>query len=312
MNSLYPFQSHYFERVLTQGVGEGVPTLSVGTRVRLHYLDEGTGPAVVMLHGNPTWSFYYRNLVIALRGEFRCIVPDHIGCGLSDKPSLRQYDYALRSRIDDLDALLDHLNIRECSLVMHDWGGMIGMAWAVRHVERIRSLIVLNTAAFRMPAGLRLPFSLWLGRNTALGTFLVRGLNLFCKKAANVGVQRKPLPKEVRSEYLRPYDCWRNRIAVSQFVKTIPLQPGDPGYDIVLETEKRLEALRDKPMLIAWGLRDFVFSKRFLEEWKLHFPDAQVMCFDDAGHYVLEDAAEEIVPRVGTFLRSALTEKTIA
>ncbi len=298
MNPLYPFQSRYFERT-------GVPTQSVGTRqrgVRLHYLDEGAGPVVVMLHGNPTWSFYYRNLVIALRDRFRCIVPDHIGCGLSDKPTLKDYDYSLRSRIDDLEALLDHLGINECSLVMHDWGGMIGSAWAVRHPERVRSLVVLNTGGFRMSKEKKLPFALWLGRNTWLGTLLIRGLNMFCRRAASIGVQRKPMSPEVRAEYLRPYDSWRHRIAVSQFVKTIPLKPGDPGYDIVLETEKGLEKLRDKPMLLAWGMRDFVFDHHFLNEWQRRFPKAGVMRFDDAGHYVLEDAGEEIIPRVGAFL----------
>jgi olefin beta-lactone synthetase len=286
VNSLYPFQSHYLDR----------------RGVRLHYLDEGSGPAVVMLHGNPTWSFYYRNLVTALRGEYRCIAPDHIGCGLSDKPPLERYDYSLQTRIDDLEALLDHLNVSECSLVMHDWGGMIGSAWAVRHPERVSALVVMNTSGFRIPSGKRFPFALWLGRNTLLGTLLIRGLNLFCKRTASFGVQCKPMSPEVRAEYLRPYDSWANRIAVSQFVKTIPLKPGDPGYDIVLATENGLDKLCDKPMLLAWGMRDFVFDHHFLAEWQRRFPAAEVMRFDDAGHYVLEDAGEEIIPRVRKFL----------
>ena len=114
-----------------------------------HYLDEGNGPPVVMVHGNPSWSFYYRNLVLALRDRYRCIVPDHIGCGLSDKPGDNRYDYTLSRRVDDLEALLEHLGIREnITLVVHDWGGMIGMAYAVRHPERIKRLVILNTGAF--------------------------------------------------------------------------------------------------------------------------------------------------------------------
>jgi haloalkane dehalogenase len=296
VNALYPFRSHFFDR----------------NGLRLHYLDQGAGPAVVMLHGNPTWSFYYRNLIFALCGEYRCIAPDHLGCGLSDKPSAKQYDYSLASRIDDLEALLDHLGVRKCVLVMHDWGGMIGSAWAVRHPERVLGLVVMNTGAFRLPAGKRLPFSLWLGRNTWLGTLMIRGLNLFCKRAAKLGVCRQPLAPEVRAEYLRPYDSWRNRIAVSRFVQTIPLRPGNPGFEIVEEVEGGLERLRTKPMLIAWGLRDFVFDGQFLAEWQRRFPEAEGLCFDDAGHYVLEDAGDDIIPRIRQFLSAAVLGKVPA
>jgi cis-3-alkyl-4-acyloxetan-2-one decarboxylase len=287
VNGLYPFQGKFFNR----------------NGIRLHYLDEGRGHPVVMLHGNPTWSFYFRNLVLALQGSCRCIVPDHIGCGLSDKPALKAYDYSLRSRIDDLEALLDHLEIKECSLVVHDWGGMIGMAWAVRHCERVRKLVIMNSAAFPLPAGKRLPFAIWLGRNTWIGTWLIRRLNLFCKAAARLCVKRAPLSREVRAEYLRPYDSWRNRIAVSRFVQTVPLCVRDEGFDIVLEVERGLEDLRSKPMLVAWGMSDFVFDRRFLDEWQRHFPAAEILRIDDAGHYVLEDAGQEIIPRVDAFLR---------
>jgi haloalkane dehalogenase len=287
VTNLYPFNGRFLDR----------------GGIRLHYLDEGDGPAVVMLHGNPSWSFYYRNLVLALRRRHRCIVPDHIGCGLSDKPSTEQYDYSLKSRIADLDALLERLGVKECSLIVHDWGGMIGMAWAVRNVQRVRRLVVLNTAAFHIPKSKRLPLALWLGRNSRLGTWLIRGLNLFCRRAASIGVQREPMPADVRAEYLRPYDNWQNRIAISKFVQTIPLKPGDPGYEIVTEVEQGLPNLQAVPMLIAWGLRDFVFDHHFLAEWEQRFPDAEVMRFEDCGHYILEDAAKEVIPRICNFLK---------
>src|SRR3954468_5018748 len=165
---LYPFAGRWFE----------------GKGLRLHYPDEGHGEPVVMLHGNPTWSFFYRDLVRALRGGYRCVVPDHIGCGLSDKPDDARYDYTLEQRVLDLEALLDHLGLGGgLTLVLHDWGGMIGMAYASRHPERVRRLVVLNTAAFRMPAGKRLPWSLWACRNTPAGPLLVRGLNAFSRAA---------------------------------------------------------------------------------------------------------------------------------
>lgn len=283
----YPFASHYFDR----------------GGLKLHYLDEGTGEPVVMLHGNPTWSYYYRNLVASLRDRFRCIVPDHIGCGFSDKPQPPRYDYSLASRVDDLTALLDHLGLhKNVSLVMHDWGGMIGMAWAARHVPAVRRLVLMNTAAFRMPKSKRMPFRLWVARNTRLGTWLIRSRNLFCRHAANVCVKRQPLPPDVRDWYLRPYDSWDNRVAVLKFVQTIPLKPTDSGYEIIEETEAALPKLARTPTLICWGMKDFVFSPEFLEEWQRLMPHAEVHRFDDAGHYILEDAAQEVIPLIDRFL----------
>lgn len=267
-----------------------------------HYLDQGQGEPVVMLHGNPTWSFYFRGLVHALRDRYRTIVPDHIGCGRSDKPDDRSYDYTLARRVADLEALLEHLGIREnITLVLHDWGGMIGMAYAHRHPKRIRRLVILNTAAFLLPPGKRLPWRLWLCRNTWLGTFLVRGLNAFSRSAVKL-CAHKPLPAAVRDAYLAPYDSWRHRIAVLRFVQDIPLGPGDRSHGLVKEVQEGLGRFRDVPMLLCWGERDFVFDHHFREEWQRHFPQAEVHRFEQAGHYVLEDAGEEIAPLVRDFL----------
>jgi haloalkane dehalogenase len=270
---------------------------------RLTYLDEGSGGPVVMLHGNPTWSFYYRNLVLALRDHHRCVVPDHIGCGLSDKPPTSLYDYSLKSRIDDLEALLDHLDLREnLTLVLHDWGGMIGMGYAARHPNRIKRLVVSNTGAFPLPMKKRLPWSLWLGRNTRLGAWLILKQNAFCRAAASRCVTRKRLPADVRAMYLKPYDSPEHRVAVLKFVQTIPLRPGDPGYDVVSDTAASLEKFRGVPTLLLWGMRDFVFDRHFLAEWQRYFPHAETHTWPDCGHYLLEDAGEEVVPKVRDFL----------
>jgi cis-3-alkyl-4-acyloxetan-2-one decarboxylase len=270
---------------------------------RLHYLDEGAGDPVVMLHGNPTWSFYYRNLVLALRGDYRVVAPDHIGCGLSDKPEMGRYPYTLERRVQDLDELLERIGVREkITLVLHDWGGMIGMAWAHRRPERVKRFVVLNTGAFHLPAGKRFPWPLWFCRNPLTGPFLVRGLNAFCRAAVHWCATRRPMPKEVRAGYLAPYDSWRNRVAVLRFVQDIPLRPGDSGYDLVSEVQEGLCRFRDVPMLICWGEKDFVFDRHFLDEWRRRFPRAEVHAFADAGHFVLEDAGDEIIPLVRDFL----------
>jgi haloalkane dehalogenase len=300
VSDLYPFRSHYLD--LAPAAQLSTQHSALSAQLRLHYLDEGRGEPVVMLHGNPTWSFYYRNLVLALRDSYRCVVPDHIGCGLSDKPGDSQYEYSLRRRADDVESLLDHLRIREnITLALHDWGGMIGMVYATRHPERIKRIVILNTAAFRLSSGKHLPWSLSLFRNTPLGPFLVRGLNAFCCGAAHYCVTR-PMPKEVRAAYLAPYDSWRNRIAVLRFVQDIPLRPGDRSYDLILEVENNLTRLENIPMLICWGEKDFVFDEHFLVEWQKRFPKAEVHRFPDAGHYVLEDVGEEIGPLLRHFL----------
>jgi pimeloyl-ACP methyl ester carboxylesterase len=287
VNPLYPFTSRTIDR----------------PGGRLHFLDEGSGEPVVMLHGNPTWSFYYRNLALALRENYRCVAPDHIGCGLSDKPPESHYDYSLKSRIDDLEALLDHLGLREnLTLVLHDWGGMVGMGYAARHPERIKRIVASNTAAFPLPRSKRLPLSLRLGRDTRLGAWLILRHNVFCRAAARWCVTRRPLPPDVREMYLKPYDTPENRIAVLKFVQTIPLRPDDPGHDIVTRVEESLPKFRDVPTLLLWGMRDFVFDKHFLAGWQRHFPHAEAHTWPDCGHYLLEDAGDEVIIRVREFL----------
>jgi haloalkane dehalogenase len=283
----YPFTSHFLD---LHGI-------------RYHYLDEGAGEPIVMLHGNPTWSFYYRRLVLALRDKHRVIVPDHVGCGLSDKPEDSRYRYTLASRVHDLEALLDHLGINEkLTLVLHDWGGIIGMAYAVRQPDRVKRLIVFNTAAFHLPPGKKLPWSLRIFRVPLLGALLARGFNTFCRWAATHCCTRQPMPAEIRQAYLAPYNSWHNRIAVMRFVQDIPLKPDDSCYDLVSEIQNGLSQFNAIPMLICWGEKDFVFNQEFLAEWRRRFPQAKVHCMADAGHYVLEDASEEITPILLEFL----------
>jgi cis-3-alkyl-4-acyloxetan-2-one decarboxylase len=268
-----------------------------------HYLDEGTGEPVVMVHGNPSWSFYYRNLVLSLRDSCRCIVPDHIGCGFSDKPGDDRYDYTLSRRVDDLERLIDHLGLNDgITLVLHDWGGMIGMAYATRHPGRIARLVLLNTAAFHLPKEKKFPLGLRICRDTMIGTLLVRGFNAFSVGASIVGCKRRPMPKELRDCYRLPYDSWQNRIATLRFVQDIPLDPGDKNYALVSSVEDCLDLFRRLPVAIFWGELDFVFDRHFLDEWVRRFPDAEVHSFADAGHYILEDAADEVVPLICEFL----------
>lgn len=271
---------------------------------RMHYLDEGPrgAPVVLMVHGNPTWSFYYRNLVIALRDRYRCIVPDHIGCGLSDKPGDDQYPYTLARRISDLGALMEHVQPNTpIHLVVHDWGGMIGFGWAAERPEQIASMVIANTAAFPLPKEKKFPAALWLVRNTAVGALMVQGLNAFSGLAARVAF-KKPVSAEVRKGYTGPYDSWANRIATLRFVQDIPLGPEDAAWNIVASTEARLPDFTGKPCLLAWGEKDFVFDLHFLRKWQRIFPQAKVLNYPDCGHYIFEDAGPDLNQAISAFL----------
>lgn len=285
---LYPFTSNYLDL----------------NGFKYHYIDEGEGDPVVMVHGNPTWSFYFRELIIALSPEYRTIVPDHIGCGLSDKPGSKEYDYKLKSRVDDLEVLMQDLKINEkITLVLHDWGGFIGMAYALRHPERIGRFIVLNTAAFLPPQGKPVPMILKLIRILKpLATLAVLGFNQFAYGALFKN-SYKGLSKDVKSGLIAPYNCWKNRIATLKFVQDIHLSEKNPSYGIVRQLNDCLESFTNLPMLICWGEHDFVFDNDYLAEWQRRFPNAEAHRFPDAGHYVLEDVPEKIVPLTRKFLK---------
>ncbi len=289
---LYPFEPHFLE---------------VAPGIKVHYVDEGKGDPVVFVHGNPTWSFYWRELVKALRDQVRCIAIDHVGCGLSDKPGDDRYEYVLERRIADLSTLIEKVVAPEekVTLVVHDWGGMIGFGWATKHPERVARIVVTNTSAFRLPATKPLPRTLWAVRNVRpFGALSVRGFNAFAGLATSMAVKQKLDPR-VAAGLVAPYDSWANRIATLRFVQDIPLRPGDRSWNAVMAVEENLEKLRGIPMLIAWGRHDFVFDDHFLAEWEKRFPDATVKVFEDAGHYVLEDAAREMVPLVKDFVLGA-------
>ena len=273
-------------------------------RHRMHYLEGGKDNAetIVMIHGNPSWSFYYRNLFNALIDKYHCIVPDHIGMGLSNKPNDNEYSFTLKQRVDDLDALLNSVcSNSSLTLIVHDWGGMIGLAYATRYPDKIKRLVISNTAGFHIPQGKQVPWQLKLSRTPVIGSLLIQGLNGFCRGAVKDCVTRKPMSKEVGAAYLAPYDSWSHRLSVLRFVEDIPLDKNHVSYDLVDNVDKNLQQFKDIPMLICWGLKDFVFDDDFLNEWKKRFPDAEYHEYD-AGHYLLEDAGDEVIPVIENFL----------
>ena len=277
--------------------------------IAMSYLDEGPrdGEVIVMLHGNPSWSYYWRHLVTGLRDRYRCIVPDHVGMGLSDKPddaadASPRYDYTLQSRIDDLDALLKHVGVDgPVTLVVHDWGGMIGFGWALRDPSRVRRLVITNTAAFPLPAAKHFPKRLALGRDSRIGGWAIRRFNLFARGAALYGTVRT-LPQDVIQAYSGVYDGWTSAISTLRFMQDIPLSDGDRAWPLLQAAAQQLPTYADRPVFIGWGLKYFVFDRHFLDGFRAALPAAEVHAYRDAGHYVLEDQHEQLVPMVRAFL----------
>jgi haloalkane dehalogenase len=283
LQSEYPFESHLLDL-------DGVA---------LHYLDEGPrdGEPLLFVHGNPTWSFLWRNLVRELRGSYRCIALDHVGCGLSDKP--QEYPYRLARHIENLERLAFELDLRRATLVVHDWGGPIGLGFAGRHPERVARLVILNTAAFPGPAPLRIR----LCRIPLLGAVAVRGFNAFAALATRVALEeRERMTPLVRRGFLAPYRDWSSRIATLRFVEDIPLEPGHPSWPALLQVEAGLARLADKPACLIWGERDWCFTPAFREGFERRMPHARVHRAERAGHWVMEDAREDVLAWIEDFL----------
>lgn len=279
---LYPYASHYLPL-------DGP---------RMHYVDEGSGRPLLFVHGNPTWSFYWYPLITPLRDKFRCIAPDHIGCGLSDKPI--DYNFTLAQRINDLVRLVEHLDLRDATLLVHDWGGAIGLGTALRFPERFSRIVLFNTGAFPPPF---FPLRIRMCRAPILGRIALQGFNGFSRAALTMATEKpERMTPAVNAGLLAPYDSWANRAAVYGFVKDIPTRPQQPTWQLLDAIERGLPSLADRPVQMFWGMRDWCFRPECLDRFASIFPQADIHRFDDAGHYVVLDANERILPPLTRFL----------
>lgn len=269
---LYPFHNHY---------------IKLKSGHKMHYLDEGQGEPLIMVHGNPTWSFFYRDLVKEFSKSYRVIVPDHIGCGLSDKP--QDYDYTLKSHIENLDELVGFLHLGKdnsnLNMIVHDWGGAIGFGMAKKHASQMKKTVILNTAAYRSE---HIPFSINTCRIPILGDQVIRRFNGFAKAAIYMAVEKR-MPKDVEEGFLHPYNNYANRIATSRFVQDIPLNDKHISYQTLADVEAGLPTISGEKMIL-WGEKDFCFNMKFFKRWTEIYPDAKKVVLPYAGHYLLEDA----------------------
>ncbi len=264
---------------------------------------------MVCVHGNPTWSFLWRDVIQELSPELQVLAPDHLGCGLSDMPDPLIYRYTLEERVEDLRSLVESVApVGPIHLVVHDWGGMIGMSWALNPQvqRRIASITAMNTACFLLPQGKAFP---WMLRVLKSVPRMAEALTLYCNLFAATAATTctvDPLPSPVKAGFLYPYRNPARRVATHRFVQDIPENSTDSAYERAFATDRDCsQAFAEVPMFLPWGLRDYVFDGDFLAEWQRRFPQARALPLAQAGHYVLEDGGRWLIREVGRHIRHA-------
>lgn len=286
-----------------EGTYPFVPRYYMNGEFEMHFVDEGQGEPLVMLHGDPTWGYLYRNFIPSLARQYRCIVPDHMGMGKSAVPQDRSL-YHLEQHVSNLEALLLSLDVRDLTLVLHDWGGPVGLGFATRHPERIKRLILLNTWAFApWPAG---PFPRLLELiRSARGESFVLQKNGYLEPAIR-GTTYHPehLTETIMQAYRAPFPTPESRLATLCWSQDIPVQETDVSYAEMKRIEQHLPLFRHIPLLLVWGMLDPVLPPAVLRLWQQVYPQAETYELEDASHFLQEDAPEQIVQRMEAFLQA--------
>lgn len=271
---------------------------------RMHYVDEApdnnpNAQPIVLLHGNPTWSFLYRKFVPPIvESGFRAIAPDYVGWGRSDKPFDRSL-YRLENRIQYFTRFMDALDLRDVTLVMQDWGGPIGLGYAVEHPERIKRLVIMSTWAFEWPEGAELPSFFRVCREPYLGDAVLMGYNIFIEGFLFTEIKRKErLTPEVMRGYRAPFPDYCSRVATT-VIQDVPLTREDPSFGKMKEIEGRLNRL-NVPTLLVWGEDDVLLP--VYDIWKKIYPHSELRMVPRAGHFLQEDAPAEVMGAIQEFL----------
>ncbi|MCJ8163662.1 alpha/beta fold hydrolase [Pontibacter sp. E15-1] len=274
----YPFQHHTLQ-------------LPAG---RLHYVDEGEGAPIVFVHGTPTWSFLWRQQIKSLRRDYRCIAPDHLGFGLSDNPG--SFAYTPEAHADNLEALIHELKLKDITLVVHDFGGPIGLRYALRHPENVKNIIILNTWMWPLDEEKQLTqVSKFL--SGGIGKFLYLRLNFSARMLLPRGYhERKFLTKDIHRHYLKPFSSAASRLGTWHLAKA--LHEANPYFRELWEQREKMKNIRK---LILWGEKDSLLPLHFLGKWEDAFPEAKVIKFK-AGHFLQEEKGGEVTDAIRAFL----------
>jgi haloalkane dehalogenase len=277
-NDLFPYESHFLDV----------------EAARVHYVDEGKGPVLLMLHGNPTWSFLYRHIIAELRHSFRCIALDYPGFGLS-RAHQSGYDYRPASHAEVVHQFVQRLDLRDITFVMQDWGGPIGLSVAARNRDRIRAFVIGNTWAWPLNGDPHFE-RFAKGMSGMFGRFAIRNANAFVNLMIPAGTVRKLSRAEMKA-YRAPFPNRAARKPTEIFPREL-LESRDLLYDL----ERELPAMSKTPTLFVWGEQDIAFRDKELRRFKLAFPNHTVVRLPDAGHYIQEDSPARIAQAISDFL----------
>lgn len=268
----YPFNTHYMH-------------LPAGN---MHYVDEGTGEVLVMVHGNPEWSFSYRQIIKGLSTQFRCIVPDHIGFGLSDKPTT--WSYLPQDHAQNFEKFITALGLKDITLVVNDWGGPIGLSYAVKHHDNVKRLVIMNT--WMWPVDHELYYQIFSGfMGSLLGKWLIKRYNFFLNVIVRAVIGKKQkFPPEIFEHYRRPIEKPEDR--KGNWI--LPGQIIGSSHWLQALWEQR-DRIKDIPSLIFWGMKDLGFRKKELKVWEHLLTNKTVVYLDEAGHFPHEEEAERLI-----------------
>jgi haloalkane dehalogenase len=276
----YPFESKFIQ-------------LDMG---RMHYIDEGEGEPIVMLHGNPTWSFLYRHLVKGLSPIYRCVAVDYIGFGLSDKPPT--WSYLPEDHAKNVEDLIEKLDLKDITLVVQDWGGPIGLSYALDHPGNVKRLVIMNTWAWPVSDDVHFRrFSRFLGGR--LGKLLITRFKFFEKTIMRkLAKNKERFTKQVHKHYIKQFSSHNDRKGIWIFPKEII---GSTKWFDSLWSKK--ERIKDIPALLVWGMRDMAFREKELQTWEDLFSRSKTAKLKGVGHYVQEEAGPDLIPIITKFLK---------
>lgn len=269
--------------------------------VRMHFVDEGRGEPLVMLHGDPSWGYLYRAFIPTLARRCRCIVPDHMGMGKSETPA-HPYPYRLHHHVANLEALLLGLDLTDVTLVLHDWGGPVGLGAAIRHPGRIKRLVLMNTWASAPWPGGPFPRLLEMIRSERGERFVLERNGYLEPALAGTTYHQERLTPEVVNAYRAPFPTPPSRLAMLCWSRDIPVVETDPSYPEMKRIEERLALFNGIPILLVWGMRDPVLPPAILRWWQARYPHAVTREIEDASHFLQEDAPGQIVGGIDALL----------